>query len=94
MQACKQSTSTLNCCLMHMALCRWVMYNQHQAALLELQKNNMHTQIDLKALTQPTDQVLQHPSLHAWLHPYCCNLWLSRDHGHNISSSVMFLCRV
>ena len=37
--------------------CRWVMYNQHQAALLELQQNNMHTQIDLKALSQPTDQV-------------------------------------
>ena len=33
------------------------MYNQHQAALLELQQNNMHTQIDLKALSQPTDQV-------------------------------------
>lgn len=36
---------------------RWVMYNQHQAALLELQQNNLHTQIDLKALSQPTDQV-------------------------------------
>ena len=33
------------------------MYNQHQAALLELQQNNMQTQIDLKALSQPTDQV-------------------------------------
>ena len=33
------------------------MYNHHQAALLDLQQNNMHTQIDLKALSQPTDQV-------------------------------------
>ncbi|KAL0037996.1 hypothetical protein WJX79_008937 [Trebouxia sp. C0005] len=34
----------------------WVMYNQHQAALLELQQNNMHNQIDLKALSEPVDQ--------------------------------------
>ncbi|KAL0036871.1 hypothetical protein WJX77_003190 [Trebouxia sp. C0004] len=34
----------------------WVMYNQHQAALLELQQNNMHHQIDLKALSEPVDQ--------------------------------------
>ena len=33
------------------------MYNQHQAALLELQQSNMHCQIDLKALSEPTDQV-------------------------------------
>lgn len=51
----------------HMACCRWVMYNQHQAALLELQQSNMHTQIDLVALSQPTDQVLQRASLHAWV---------------------------
>ena len=37
--------------------CRWVMYNQHQAALLELQQKNMHNQIDLKALSQPAGQV-------------------------------------
>ena len=37
--------------------CRWVMYNQHQAALLELQRNNLHNQIDLKALSEPVDQV-------------------------------------
>ena len=37
--------------------CRWVMYNQHQTALLELQQNNMHNQIDLKALSEPVDQV-------------------------------------
>ena len=33
------------------------MYNQHQAALLELQQDNMHNQIDLKALSEPVDQV-------------------------------------
>lgn len=49
------------------------MYNQHQAALLELQQSNMHTQIDLKALSQPTDQVLQHAFMHAWVHAYCFN---------------------
>lgn len=37
------------------------MYNQHQAALLDLQQKNLHTQIDLKALSQPADQVCQTP---------------------------------
>ncbi len=41
----------------HLGTCRWVMYNQHQAALLELQQKNMHKQIDLKALSEPTDKV-------------------------------------
>ena len=36
------------------------MYNQHQAALLELQQNNLHHRIDLKALSEPVDQVITH----------------------------------
>lgn len=37
--------------------CRWVMYNQHQEALLALQESNMQNRIDWQALAQPTDQV-------------------------------------
>ena len=39
------------------------MYNQHQAALLDLQQKNMHTQVDIKALSQPTDQVCHTPRI-------------------------------